>query len=248
MLVRENQSNTRDVFITLCSEDFVLSCLERYTEISHVQVVRYIVLRNILSGRVIRQWLHHPSECTACWLADYVRQVSVYYQTEHSRWLYLQDKAGQLELYDLLINYAYDYICGLGWQAGETDALEIAHEAFVTSPERLRRYPFDLALGKWLDRHARQSAQRLFRSRQTMLLSDDAVDRLMDHSLDSDSLLWDAWIDLIHEADQLSTANQEVLRMWYMGFTLNETSHWLHLSEKAVSNRRGRIQKRLSTP
>ena len=246
MVVRENQSNTRDVFITLCSEDFVRACLDKTCDASQVQVVRCIVLRNILNGRVTRQWNDQTSRCATNWLHTYVQNVHIHYQAEHLYWLHLQDKSGQLELYDLLVKYACDYSSSFGKREGEIDAVELAHEAFVTSTERLRRYPFDLPLKMWLDRHVRQCAERLTRAGDATPLTDEEVDRLTDPSRNADSLVWDEWIDLVHGIDKLSPANRVVLFMWYLGFTLHETSNRLHLSVKAISNRRGRIQKQLS--
>jgi DNA-directed RNA polymerase specialized sigma24 family protein len=246
MVVRENPSNTRDVFITLCSEDFIRACLGKTCDSSQVQVVRCIVLRNILNGRVTRQWNSQPSKCATNWLHTYAQGVYSHYQAEHVYWLHLQDKSGQLELYNLLVKHADDYAAGLGKSEGGIDAIELAHEAFITSTERLRRYPFDLSLEMWLDRHVRQCSERLTRAGNIALLSDEEVDGLADQSRNADSLMWDEWIDLAHGVDKLSPANRVVLFMWYLGFTLHETSSKLNLSVKAISNRRGRIQKQLS--
>ena len=247
MVVRENQSNTRDVFITLCSEDFIRACLGKTYDSSHVQIIRCIVLRNILNGRVTRQRNNQPSKCATNWLHTYAQEVCSHYQAEHIYWLHLQDKSGQLELYNLLVKHACDYVGSFGKLEGATDAVELAHEAFITSTERLRRYPFDLSLETWLDRHVRQCAERLTRAGNVTLLSDEEVDGLADQSRNADSLMWDEWIDLVHGVDKLSPANRTVLFMWYLGFTLHETSNKLHLSVKAISNRRGRIQKQLNT-
>lgn len=247
MVVRENQSNTRDVFITLCSEDFVRACLLKTCDSSQVQVIRCIVLRNILNGRVTRQWNNQTSRCATHWLHSYVQGVYIHYQTEHIHWLHLQDKSGQLELYNLLVQYACDYALNSGKLEAEIDAVELAHEAFISSIERLRRYSFDVPLITWLDRHVRQCAERLTRVRNVTLLTNEEVDELADQSRNADSLMWDEWIDLTHGVDKLSPANRAVLFMWYLGFTLHETSNKLHLSVKAISNRRGRIQKQLST-
>jgi DNA-directed RNA polymerase specialized sigma24 family protein len=245
MVGMQNRGSTRDVFITLCGDDYVQSCLPESRDTSLAAIIRCIVLRNILNGRVTRQWNNQTTNCATSWLRSYVQMVYSHYQHEHLHWLHLQDKSGQMELYDLLVQYAAKVARNFGKQMEGVDPLELAHEAFITGAERLRRYPFDVTLDTWLDRHVRQCAERLVHDGMDTALYDDEVDQLMDSSRHADSTTWDEWIDLSHGIDRLSPSNRAVLFMWYLGFTLHETSNWLHLSDKAISNRRGRIQKQL---
>jgi DNA-directed RNA polymerase specialized sigma24 family protein len=193
-----------------------------------------------------RQWKTKPSDNMPDWLNAYIRVVDVHYHREHRHWLQLQSKAGQVELYELLTEYARGHAISLQRQGYTVEATELSHEAYVSSPERLRRYPFDVTLEEWLDRHTRQCADRLVHPAGVSCYAQDLADRLPDTSLAADYMAWDGWIDLARHVEQLSGENRAVLRMWFLGFSLQETSHQLHLTEKAISNRRSRIQKWLS--
>ncbi len=247
MAAQRSQDSTRDLLISLCNDDYVRSCLGTYTQHSFAQVIQCIVLRSTLWGRVTRQWhAQRETGLIRSWYRNYIRNVGAYYLREHTRWLRLQTQAGFMDLYELLTRFAWGHAISLQRQGYVLDAVDLAHEALLTCPERLRRYPFDLPLDEWLDRHTRQIAERLVLQEATSNHSQELTDRLPDQSVSADNVTWDEWIDLGRNIEQLSGENRAVLRMWYMGFSLQETSRRLNLTEKAISNRRSRIQRRLS--
>ncbi|MCL5999177.1 MAG: hypothetical protein M1546_24405 [Chloroflexi bacterium] len=240
---------SRDRLIAQSGIDFIQLALGRGHTRHHAQVVRCILLRNILSGRLARQ-MH--KQCVAdetAWLFRYIQALGACYQQERDRWKRMQSPEMYQALYDRLLSFARNHAFHLRALGYNVDACEVASEAFMLSDQRLRRYPFDLPLDRWLDRHVRQCAERLCSSdgRGIVVLSTDEIDddRIPDVSVGCNSLAWDESIDLAQGIACLDARNRAVLALWVRGASLRETSRALHLTEKAVSNRRARIRERL---
>jgi hypothetical protein len=218
------------------------------------RIVRCIILRNVLSGRIGRLIYRERIADVRAWLEAYVRQVAGCYTSMHDEWRRLQSPDGQLDLHNMLFTFACGHIKVLHLTSYNIEAWDIANEAYCQAEARLRRYPFDLPLRIWLDRHVRECARSLYHMAPAhvalLALTDineeyEALDIVGPRQYDrlDDSL--DVSIDLSKGASSLSATNLHVLRMWVQGYTLQETANHLRLTPKAVANRRNRIQKQI---
>jgi DNA-directed RNA polymerase specialized sigma24 family protein len=181
-------------------------------------------------------------------LTDYTRDVEFHYMKERNRWAYLQTQGAYQDLYDLLFLFACGHTTSWRAQGYNADAYDIASEAFIHCGTRLRRYPFDITLDCWLDRHTHQCAAQLYcfnKHSNISLSDDDTSDWLLAPSTQCNDTLRDQLIDLDNGIAKLDKSNRNVLKMWRNGYSLQETSRALKMTEKAVSNRRGRIREKL---
>lgn len=216
---------------------------------NYVAVIRSVVLRNVLRGRLARIAYRQSATMTDEWLAGYIQQVEHFYRADRDAWMEFQTPAGQEKLYNLLFTFACGHVKALRLGAYHIEARDVASEAWCACAGRLHNYPFDLALRAWLDRHVKQHALNLHhlcpRQFGLVSLADMRDEDLPDSTATRDARKLDAMIDLLAVLPNLTKLNQRVLSMWYQGFSLNESSQRLNLTRKAVANRRNRIQNQI---
>jgi DNA-directed RNA polymerase specialized sigma24 family protein len=259
----DTSTNTRHWLIQHCTWQFVKSVLqtgrspsaavtqeaESNPPAGYCLIIRSIVLRNILRGRVARHMHRQHAGLTDHWLADYIRLVERHYRADRDEWLSFQSPAGCESLYNLFFKFACGHVKALHLVAYGIDAREVAHEAWYQNPKWLHDHPFDLPLHDWLDRRVHVCACQLnHMCPQDIGLS--SFQEMPEEDVPATSATHeghglDDMIDLKSTMSKLTQLNQQVLTLWYQGYSLQESSHRLNLTPKAVANRRNRIQQQI---
>lgn len=126
----------------------------------------------------------------------------------------------------------------------ENEAEDVAHEAFIEAYVHLDRYNSQFRFSTWLYKIATNIALMRLRKRQDRLLYDDELDKILNDSLDNETL---ALYQELHDAvDNLPNRYRTVVSMYYwQGKSYSEIARQTGASVGSIKGWMSRAKKQL---
>jgi len=116
----------------------------------HIQAVTAILVRNILSNRVVGLLSSQDVRDVRPWMYAYVEKLATYFNQEHALWLRLRSPVANDELLELIGDLAAQCTTTSPAQ------MDVTGQAFVQVKDCLLFYPFDLPITVWVSKIVRQ--------------------------------------------------------------------------------------------